>query len=127
LFKGGLNRSGIVMRNSNLTPSIVPGKDQDVCLVIDDLGKLGLMYRESDVETADVETVLEDLLDGQYSNPIRVIAFNVAEGWSLDISADVAAELRRRCDLQLRDVPSGILDFVERHDGKSRQLSLRLI
>jgi hypothetical protein len=115
------------MRNSNLTPSIVPGKDQDVCLVIDDLGKLGLIYRESDVETADVETVLEDLLDGQYSNPVRVIAFNVAEGWSLDISADVAAELRRRCDLQLRDVPSSIQDFVERHEGRSQQLTLRLL
>jgi hypothetical protein len=75
------------------TPSIVPGKDVDTCLVIDDLGRLGLIYCESDVETANVENVIEDLLDGQYSNPVRVICFNVAEGWSLDISADVAAEL----------------------------------
>jgi hypothetical protein len=29
--------------------------------------------------------------------------------------------------LQLRDVPSGIEDFVERHEGRSRQLSLRLL
>jgi hypothetical protein len=115
------------MRSSNWTPSIVPGQDQDVCLVIDDLGKLGLVYRETDVETADVETAINDLLDGQYSNPVRVIAFNVADGWSLDISADVAAEVRRRCDLQIRDVPSSIQDFVERHEGRSRQLSLRLI
>jgi hypothetical protein len=111
------------MRSSNWTPSIVPGQDQGACLVIDDLGKLGLIYCESDVETADVETVIGDLLDGQYSNPVRVIAFNVAEGWSLDISSDVAAELRRRCD----DLPLSIQDFVERHDGRSRQLSLRLI
>jgi hypothetical protein len=32
-----------------------------------------LIYCESDVETADVETVIEDLLDGQYGNPVRVI------------------------------------------------------
>jgi hypothetical protein len=117
------------MRSSNWTPSIVPGRDrdQDACLVIDDLGKLGLIYCESDVETADVENVIEDLLDGQYSNPVRIISFNVAVGWSRDISAQVAAEVRRRCDLQLRDVPSSIQDFVERHEGRSRQLSLRLL
>jgi hypothetical protein len=115
------------MRSSTWTPSIVPGQDQDVCLVIDDLGKLGLIYCESDVETANVENVVEDLLDGQYSNPVRVICFNVAEGRSLDISADVAAELRRRCDLQVRDVPSSLQDFIERHyEGRSPQLSLRL-
>ena len=125
----GENESGIEMRSSNWTPSIVPGSDgdQDTCLVIDDLGKLGLIYCESDVETADVENVIEDLLDGQYYNPIRVISFNVGDGWSRDISAQVAAELRRRCDLQLRDVPSSIQDFVERHEGRSRQLSLRLL
>jgi hypothetical protein len=124
---GGPNLTGVVMRNSNWTPSIVPGKDVDTCLVIDDLGKLGLIYCESDVETADVENVIADLLTGQYTNPLRVIAFNVADGWSRDISAEVAAEIRRRCDLQLRDVPSSIQNFVERHEGKSRQLSLRLI
>ena len=70
------------MRSSNWTPSIVPRRDRDqnACLVIDDLGKLGLIYCESDVETADVENVIADLLDGQYSNPIRVISFNVADG-----------------------------------------------
>jgi hypothetical protein len=119
----------MVMRSSNWTPSIVPGRDndQDACLVIDDLGKLGLIYCESDVETADVENVIEDLLDGQYYNPIRVISFNVVDGWSRGISAQVVTEVRRRCDLQLRDVPSSIQDFVERHEGRSRQLSLRLL
>jgi hypothetical protein len=127
LLKGGATESGIVMLNSYWTPSIVPAGDQDTCLVIDDLGKLGLIYCESDVATANVDHVIEHLLDGQYSNPIRVISFNVANGWSRDISAQVAAELRRLCDLQLRDVPSSIQGFMERHEGRSRQLSLRLL
>jgi hypothetical protein len=67
------------------------------------------------------------LLEGQYKNPVRIIAFNVAEGWSQDASADIAQELRRRCDLQLRDAPSGIQDFVERHAGPERQLALWLV
>jgi hypothetical protein len=70
--------------------------------------------------------VILDLLGGQYRNPVLVVAFNTFEGWSQDVSADIAQELRRRCDLQLRDVPSSIQDFVERHDRLDRQLTLRL-
>jgi hypothetical protein len=61
--------------------------DQEACLVVDHLGKVGLIYCESDVETADVENVIADLLDGQFFNPIRIISFSVADGWSRDISA----------------------------------------
>jgi hypothetical protein len=42
--------------------------------------------------------VILDLLEGQYKNPIRVVAFNTAEKWSEDVSGEVAQELRRRCD-----------------------------
>ena len=93
------------MRKSNWTPSIVPSSDdEDVCLVVDDFGRRGRAYCETDVETTDLETVIHDLLDGQYSNPVRVVSFNTAEGRSRDISADIADELRRRCDLQMRDI-----------------------
>jgi len=101
------------------TPSIVPkGDDQNVHLVIDDLGRDGRVYRETDVETTDLETVIVDLLEGQYKSPVRVVAFNTAEKWSQDISADVAHELRQRCDLQMRDVPFFLHDFVSRYEGR---------
>jgi hypothetical protein len=75
------------MRTSNWTPSIVPnGDDQAVYLVTDDFGKHGRAWAESDYETTDLETVIQDLLSGQYTNPIRVIAFNTAERWSEDVS-----------------------------------------
>jgi hypothetical protein len=115
------------MRKSNWTPSIVGRDDQDAYLVVDDLGRLGRVWCEADVEAADFETVVMDLLDGQYKNPIGIFAFNPAEGWSRDVSENVALELRLRCDLQLRDVPSSIQDFVGRHEGSSRQLTLRLL
>jgi hypothetical protein len=116
------------MRRSNWTPSIVPNADdQTVYLVADDFGKAGRAWCETDLEATDLETVIQNLLEGQYRNPIRVIAFNTAERWSEDVSEDIAQELRRRCDLQLRDVPSTIQDFVERHEGRSRQLTLRLV
>jgi hypothetical protein len=110
------------MSKSNWTPSIVPrGDDQKVYMVVDDLGRNGRVWPEADVEGTDLETVLADLISGQYRNPILVISFNIAEGWSRDVSEDVAKELRMRCDMQLRDVPSSIQDFVERHEGRERQ------
>ena len=117
------------MRSANWTPSIVPSSDdQDVCLVVDDFGRRGRAYCETDVEATDLETVIQDLLDGQYSNSVRVVSFNPVEGWSRDISADVAAELRRRCDLQMHDISSNILDFIERYEAAApRQLTLRLL
>jgi hypothetical protein len=116
------------MRKSGWTPSIVPSDDQNVYLVVDDLGRLGRVWRETDVEKTDLETVIQDLLEGQYNNPIGIFGFNPAEGWSKDVSHDVAHELRRRCDLQMCDVPSSIADFVERHEGHDwRQLTLRLV
>ena len=99
-----------------------------VYLVADDFGQIGRAWREADYEATDLETVIQDLLSGQYNNPIRVVAFNTEERWSEDVSADVAAELRRRCDLQMRELPSTISDFVERHEMPDRrQLTFRLI
>jgi hypothetical protein len=115
------------MRKSNWTPSIVPrGEDQNVYLVVDDLGERGRIWREADEETTDLETVIQDLLAGEYKNPSRVVAFNTSEGWSQDVSADVAAELRQRCDLQLRDVPFFLQDFVDRHEGRYHDIQLPL-
>jgi hypothetical protein len=113
----------------NWIPSIVPGGiDQSVYLVVDDFGRHGRCWREADIEATDFETVIQDILEGQYNDPVRVIGLNPAEGWSQDVSEDVAQEIRRRCDLQMRDVPSSIQGFVERHEGYNwRQLTLRLV
>jgi hypothetical protein len=60
------------MRKSNWTPLIVPnGNDQTVYLVAEDFGKNGQAWRETDFEAADLETVIQNLLSGEYSNPIR--------------------------------------------------------
>ena len=115
------------MRKSNWTPSIVPsGDDQNVYLVVDDLGRLGRIWREADAETTDLETVILDLLEGQYKDPVRVVSFNTAEKWSQDVSGDIAHELRRRCDLQMRDVPFFLQDFVDRYEGRYRDVQLPL-
>ena len=112
----------------NWTPSIVPNGDGGtVYLVLDDFGDLGRVWREADFETAaDLETIITDLLNDQYKNPVRVIGFNTAEGWSRDVSEDVAAELLHRCNWQGDDVPAGLEEFIERHVWRDRA-QLRLV
>jgi hypothetical protein len=113
----------------NWTPSIVPvGEHQSVYLVVDDFGDLGRVWRETDVEATDLETVITDLLDGQYNNPVQVIGFNTVQDWARDVSADVAHEIRRRCDLQMTDPSPSLESFLEQHErGDRLQLTLRLV
>ena len=103
----------------SFVPSIVPsGHDQTLYLVVNNFGN---------VDKADLETLIGDLMSGQYSDPVRVVAFNTAEQWAADVSQDVAHEIRRRADLAGDDMAPSIAEFVETHAGPARQLSLRLI
>jgi hypothetical protein len=53
------------MRTPAWTPSIVPnGDDQNVYIVLDDFGRHGRSYRETDVERVDLEAVIMDMLEG---------------------------------------------------------------
>jgi hypothetical protein len=61
---------------------------------------------------------------GQYSDPVSVVAFNTAEGWSADASEDVAREILRRVDRAGDDLAPSIAEFVETHAGPARQLRL---
>ena len=88
------------------SPSIVPsGPSQDVFLVLDQFGeRLGRAWRETDENDTDYETLIRHLLEGQCNNTVRVVAFNTDEGWSRDVSDDVACEVRERC-AQRGEVP----------------------
>jgi hypothetical protein len=80
------------MPRTGWTPSIVPhGDDQNVYLVVDDFGRNGRAYRETDVETADLETVILDLLEGQYKNPVRVISFDLGVKSVAEMFGGIAA------------------------------------
>jgi hypothetical protein len=58
---------------------------------------------------ADHDSLIRNLMDGQYRHPVRIVAFNTAEGWSRDVTLDIADELRRR----LVGVPRSVQAFVE--------------
>ena len=99
-------------------PALVPELRAAVYLVLDDLGRdFGMTYRETQLAESDEATVIENLLTGQYDNPLRVVAFDVEEGWSRDTSEDVAREVMARARAEDRDLPRSTRIFIERHVG----------
>ena len=96
------------------SPSIVPhAADRDTYLVLDDFGgPIGCFWRETDADSADRETLIRDLVEGQYGHPVRIVAFNTFEGWSRDVTMDIADELRRRY-VEFGEVSDSILDFLD--------------
>ena len=107
-------------------PSIVPAASEDYYLVVNDFGRLGAAFVETDLDRANYETTIADLMNGQHCDPLRVIMFNPDIDRSEDVSHAIAQEILRRIDLEGRSVPSVLEDFVDRHAGKDRQLTLRL-
>jgi hypothetical protein len=108
-------------------PSIVPdGQEPTVYLVLNDFGRYGRAYSETS-ERADLETTITDLITGQYDRPVRVVAFNTAEGWSADVSEDIAREIMRRLDLADDELRAAVEAFIDQHLGPDRQLTMRLV
>ena len=58
------------------SPPTAPDFDVDVYLVLDDFGTIGRAYREADETQTGRETVIRNLLSGEYNNPVRVVCFN---------------------------------------------------
>jgi hypothetical protein len=101
------------MPDIGVSPSVVPyGADQTIYLVVDCVGT-GKACRESAIERSDLDALIAELLAGQFSAPVRVIAFNTLEHWRKDISKEVAEEIRVLCDIEGTSVPEHLDDFVE--------------
>jgi hypothetical protein len=99
------------MRHS---PSMVPSDGgADTYLVLDDFGRFGRVWRETAEADANQETLIRDLLDDQYRHPTRIVAFNTAEGWSRDVTVDIADELRRRF-AEYDGVPISVEELLEK-------------
>jgi hypothetical protein len=103
-----------------------PYLDVDVHLVLCDFGRAGLAYVETDPVEADATTIVQNLLHGQYEQPLRVIAINAEEGWSRDVSESIAAKVRDVAEHELIELTSGTLDFIQAHIGRARQPTLPL-
>jgi hypothetical protein len=96
-----------------MSVSLVPRTDDvDVYVVLDQL-RSGRVWREIDEELANEATIVEWIIEGQFAQPVRIVVFNSAEGWSRDVTEDIALKL---LDLsrQGRVIGAAAREFVER-------------
>ncbi len=96
-------------------PPVVPfGADQTIYVVVEAHRPHASYDAAGKTERTDIETVISDLLAGQFSDPIEVLAFNTIEHWRDDLSGFVAQEICCRCDIEGQDVPAYLQEFVSR-------------
>ena len=77
-------------------PSIIPGAPEDYYIVLNHYGRFGTTFAETDLDRANYETTIADLISGQHSDPLRVIRFNPETNRSEDVSHVIAQEILRR-------------------------------
>jgi hypothetical protein len=95
-------------------PSIVPTASEDFYIVVNHYGRFGTAFAETDLDRANYETTIADLMSGQHCDPLRVIRFNPETNRSEDVG------------IEGRGVPLALEDFIDRHAGRDRQLTLPL-
>ena len=83
--------------------------------------RTGLAYVETATNEADRETVIRNFLSGQYSNALRVVAFNTAEGWSRDVSEEIACEVVDRTFDADDTLSEDTKRFIDRHVNPGEQ------
>jgi len=105
----------------NLIPLAPADADVTVHIVLNDFGQLGRAYVETDEADADEATIVENILSGQYSCPLRVVAFNTAEGWSRDVTEDIAVAVMNRVRSEQRSIGKAAQEFLERVLGETTQ------
>ncbi|MGA7001786.1 MAG: hypothetical protein WCF47_20320 [Pseudolabrys sp.] len=104
------------MRNQTPLAPGQPVSNVTVHVVLNDFA-LGRAYVETDEVDADEETIIENILNGQYSHPLRVVAFNAAEGWARDVTEDIARAVLSRASTEHRSIGKASQEFLNRALG----------
>jgi hypothetical protein len=99
---------------------------EDLHLVLCDYGRAGQAYIETDPVRADAGSIVRDFLAGEYDRPLRVVALNVEEGWSRDVSETIAHKVRDVAGHEQIALTDGTLAFIEMHTERQLQPTLPL-
>ena len=71
-------------------PSIVPGTPEDYYIVVNHYGRFGTAFAETDLDRANYETTIANLISGQHCDPLRVVMFNPDTNRAEDVSHIIA-------------------------------------
>src|SRR5262249_17823522 len=99
--------------------SIVPDREHTTYLLLDEMTNQHVsIWPEISADQAKEATIVQWIIEGQFSRPIKIVAFNTDDGWSRDVTHDIAAKL---LVLNQNGVALGAAarEFVERVTGQS--------
>jgi hypothetical protein len=90
---------------------------------MDEIGEFGNVWREMAEGEANEATIVRWIIEGQFSRPIRIVAFDTDDGWSHDMTRNIAAKL---LDLNQDGVALSATarEFVERVTGRSATVAV---
>ena len=94
----------------NLVPGVAP-INGDIHLVLCDFGNGGQAFVETDITASSREEIVQSLIQGQYTRPLRVVALNL-ENWSRDVSEEIALEVARTAEHDGCSLTAGTREFV---------------
>ena len=81
-----------------MSASLVPS--DTVYIAFEDFGRFGRAYCETSEDECDRESIIRNIISGQYGKLLRVIAFNATEGWSKDVTREIAQKVARRREVE---------------------------
>ncbi len=97
-------------------PPLVPSEgSQSIQLTGQAHKSAGDVFQDSSAilgNAAPAETILQNLLSGQYAYPVRIVSFDPVEGWSRDATSDVADALAQRAADTEAEISSALQDFI---------------
>jgi hypothetical protein len=96
-------------------PPRYPENDVTAYIVLEDFGDLGRAFRETDIAEADHDTIVRNMISGEYEDPLRVVAFNTVEGWSRDVSEEIAYDVLDRAYDADQTLSAGAKRFIDLH------------
>jgi hypothetical protein len=90
----------------------LPKHGDAVCLVLGVLGKFGEADGETGPRQADRQTILANLLSGRCERPLSIVASKSAEGWTRDVTAEIAQEVVALADQDLSPAVRGLVEWA---------------
>ena len=75
-------------------PSLVPTLWPQYFVLCDYGPKIGKAWYQAEPERSDRDTVIDWLIEGQYTTPVQIIEVDISTGTSRDVSAEFAEEVR---------------------------------
>jgi hypothetical protein len=98
---------------SRATAPLAPSIDLNTYIVLDEFDEFRV-YREVEEADANRDDVIQQISEGQFNRPIRIVSFNAAEGWSRDVTQEIAREMIDRGLRAGETLSPSAVEFIDR-------------